>query len=152
LAKFGIAFFTGFAAAAVVLGVFAGFGARFGNTWVVILLVLLTAVAMISVASLAVLLAKTEEQATTFGTQIAFVLAILGGNFVPLSQTHGLLAPLALITPNGWAVRGFADLSVVTGSPLHAVGWNLVALAGFALLTGIPALILSRRVFEHVAV
>jgi ABC-2 type transport system permease protein len=147
-AKYVMALATGLVSAAVVLGLFAGVGARFGSPWALALLVLFAAVAMISAASLAVLLAKTEEQATTFGTVIAFVLAIIGGNFVPLSQTHGLLAPLALITPNGWAVRGFADLSVATGDPLRTIGWNLVALAGFAVLAGAPALVLSRRVLR----
>jgi ABC-2 type transport system permease protein len=152
LAKYAMAFGTGVLSAAVVLGAFAAFGTRFGDAWVVALLVVLTAAAMISAASLAVLLARTEEQATTYGTVIAFVLAILGGNFVPLSETHGLLSTLALFTPNGWAVRGFADLSVASADPLGTVGWSLVALAGFAVLAGLPALLLSRRVLRSAGV
>jgi ABC-2 type transport system permease protein len=151
-AKYVTAFGMGVLSAAIVLGIFAAFGARFGSVWVLVLLVLATAAAMISASSLAVLLARTEEQATTFGTVIAFVLAILGGNFVPLSQTHGALATLALFTPNGWAVRGFADLSVASARPLHTVLTQLLVLVGFAVAAGAPALLLSRRVVRSAGV
>jgi ABC-2 type transport system permease protein len=152
LAKYVMAFAVGLLSGAVVLGTFAAFGARFGSVWVLLLLLLATAAAMISASSLVVLLARTEEQAGTLGTVVAFVLAILGGNFVPLSQTRGPLGTLALFTPNGWAVRGFADLSVASAHPLRTVLPQLLVLAGFAIAAGAPALLLSRRVLRSAGV
>jgi ABC-2 type transport system permease protein len=144
-AKYLVALGAGLLSATIVLVTFTGFGANFGATWVLALLVLCSAVAMISVSALVVLLARDEEQAGTLGTVTAFVLAILGGNFIPLSQTPKALGVLALFTPNGWAVRGFADLSVAAGDPLRPVLPALIALLAFALAFGIPALLLSRR-------
>jgi ABC-2 type transport system permease protein len=99
-----------------------------------------------------VLLARNEEQAGTIGTVTVFVLAILGGNFVPLSQSGGALATLSLFTPNGWAVHGFANLAVATADPIHAVSPQLLALVAFALITGLPAVLLARRSVEAAGV
>ncbi|HKT03773.1 MAG TPA: ABC transporter permease [Rugosimonospora sp.] len=144
-AKYAAALLVGALSASVVLGTFGALGARFGAVWVLALLVLCSSAAMISVSALVVLLARNEEQAGTFGTVAAFVLAIIGGNFIPLSQTPKSLADVAMFTPNGWAVRGFADLSVATGSPIRAVLPALLVLAGFTVLAGVPAMVLSRR-------
>ena len=144
-AKFLVALVTGLLSAAVALGVFAAAGVRLGNWPTILLLTVLAAVAMISTASLAVLLARNEEQAGTIGIVTVFVLAIIGGNFVPLSQTGGTLSRLSLITPNGWAVHGFADVAVATGNPVRAVWPALVALVVFTLITGLPTFLLARR-------
>jgi ABC-2 type transport system permease protein len=80
------------------------------------------------------------------------VLAILGGNFVPLSRTPELLDKIALSTPNGWAVRAFADLSVASGDPLRTVAPALVALLGFAVLAGAPVALLANRIVRSAGV
>jgi ABC-2 type transport system permease protein len=147
-AKFLVALCVGLLSAAVVLGTFAAAGVRLGNWLALCLLIVLSAVAMISTASLAVLLARNEEQASTIGIVTVFVLAIIGGNFVPLSQSSGALSTLSLITPNGWAVHGFADLAVATGDPIRAIWPQLVALVAFALVTGLPTVLLARRTVE----
>jgi ABC-2 type transport system permease protein len=144
-AKFLVALVTGLLSAAVALGAFAAAGVHLGNWPTIILLTVFAAVAMISTASLAVLLARNEEQAGTIGVVTVFVLAIIGGNFVPLSQTGGALSTLSLITPNGWAVHGFADLAVATGNPVRAVWPALAALVVFTLITGLPTFLLARR-------
>lgn len=151
-AKFLVALCVGLLSAAVVLGAFAAAGVRLGNWPALCLLVVLAAVAMISTASLAVLLARTEEQASTIGIVTLFVLAIIGGNFVPLSQSGGALSTVSLFTPNGWAVHGFADLAVATGDPIRAIWPQLVALAAFALATGLPTVLLARRTVEAAGV
>lgn len=148
LAKYTAAFVVGLAASAVVLAVFALFGTAFGNTAVLAVLVLVSGLAMISVSSLVVLAARTEEQAGSLGTVFAFVLAILGGNFVPPAQTSQLLSRIALCTPNGWAVRAFTDLAVASHDPWGAVAPDLLALVGFALLTGVPTVLLCRRMLR----
>lgn len=151
-AKYLMSLLTGLAAALVVLGLFAVFGAHFGSWWGLVLLCVLSATAMTSAASLAVFLSRDEEQASTLGTVVVFVLAIAGGNFVPLSQNNGALNVLALFTPNGWAVRGFADLSVASGGVLNTIGTTLLVLAGFTVVCGSASLLLSRRVLTRVGV
>jgi ABC-2 type transport system permease protein len=152
LAKFLVALGVGLLSAAVVLGAFAAAGVRLGNWPALCLLVLLAAVAMISTASLAVLVSRNEEQAGTIGTVTVFVLAILGGNFVPLSQSGGPLSTLSLFTPNGWAVHGFANLAVATSDPIRAILPQLLALVAFALITGLPTVLLARRSVEAAGV
>ena len=47
---------------------------------------------------------------------VAFVLGIVGGSLVPLSELPPGLLRLTLLTPNGWALRGFAELSAGDGT------------------------------------
>ncbi|MYS21704.1 ABC-type multidrug transport system, permease component [Streptomyces sp. DvalAA-14] len=148
MARYTASLVVGLAGAAVVLGVFGLFGASFGSTPVLVLLVLVTGAAMISVSSLVVLIATTEEQAGNLGTVMAFVLAILGGNFVPPSQSSQILRQLALFTPNGWAVRAFTDLSVAAKDPLTVVAPSLLVLIGFTVVAGVPSVLLSRRMLR----
>lgn len=145
LAKYAVAFGVGLLSSVVVLGVFARFGTRFGDLPVLALLVTLAATAMIAVSSLVVLMVRGHEQASALGGIVVFVLAILGGNFVPLAQTSGALESLARLTPNGWAVRGFVDLATASGGALDAVGLTLLVLLGFTVVAGLPVLLLSQR-------
>jgi ABC-2 type transport system permease protein len=59
---------------------------------------------------LVVTLAKTDEQADGYSSLVVFTLALLGGNFVYLAQLPEALQRVSLLTPNGWALRGFVDL------------------------------------------
>jgi ABC-2 type transport system permease protein len=145
LAKYITAFLVAAASAVVLLGALSIFGARFGPLGALTVLVALTAAAMVGVSSLIVLAARTEEQAVGLSTVAVFVLALLGGNFVPLSHIPPLLSKLALLTPNGWALRGFAYLSLAPSDPFSAIAQQLIVLACFALAAGIPAIVLSRR-------
>ena len=145
LSKAIAAFIVGALSATVVLGTFALAGAQFGAILWLVPLVSLVVVAMISVAALVGLVATNSEQGSAVGLVVAFVLAILGGNFVPLSQTNGALRTISLLTPNGWAVRAFADLSVVATHPWDVVRPALIALGVFTAITGIPAAMLASR-------
>jgi ABC-2 type transport system permease protein len=145
VAKYVTAFVVAAAAAAVLLGTLALFGASFGNPGAMIVLTGLTGAAMIGVSSLIVMVARTEEQAAGLSTVAVFVLALLGGNFVPFSHTPPLLQKLSLLTPNGWALRGFAYLSLSPSNPFSAIAPQLVALACFALVAGVPAVVITRR-------
>jgi ABC-2 type transport system permease protein len=145
LAKYVTAFVIGAASAVVLLGTLSAFGATFGSLGALAVLIGLTAAAMIGLSSLVVLVARTEEQAASLSTVMVFVLAILGGNFVPLSHIPPLLEKLSLLTPNGWALHAFAYLSLAPSDPLSAIAPQLIALACFALALGAPAIVLARR-------
>ncbi|MEV6104768.1 ABC transporter permease [Streptomyces sp. NPDC051940] len=145
LAKYTAALLTGVTAAAVLLGTFSAFGTRFGDPAALAVLVLLAALAMIGVSSLVVLVARTEQHAGALGTTVAFVLAVLGGSFVPPSRLSPGLQNLALATPNGWAARGFSDLAGAGAHPWSALGGPLLALGCIAVLTGGATAVLARR-------
>jgi ABC-2 type transport system permease protein len=144
-AKYVATFIIAGAAGLVLLGTLSAFGASFGNLGALTVLVGVTAAAMIGASSLIVMIARTEEQATSLSTVTAFVLAILGGNFVPLSHMPPLLSKLSLLTPNGWALHAFAYLSLAPSHPFAAIAPQLLALSCFALVLGLPALVLARR-------
>ena len=60
-------------------------------------------------------LARTQRQAEGIGSIIVFGLALLGGDFFFISSAPSAIKHLALLTPNGWAIRGFTDLATIGG-------------------------------------
>ncbi|HEX8134877.1 MAG TPA: ABC transporter permease, partial [Actinomycetes bacterium] len=75
---------------------------------------------------------------------VVFTLALLGGNFIYLAQLPDLLQRLSLLTPNGWALRGFVDL-VADGGGLATVAAPVAVTAAFGVATGLVALVRARR-------
>ena len=121
------------------------FGASWGPALPVLLLIAATVFAIAGISSLVTALAKTEQQAEGVTSMITFTLAILGGNFVPPGDLPEVLRGLSLLTPNGWALRSFSDLS--TGAAdLTAIVPTLAVLAVLGLATGGVALGLLQRV------
>jgi ABC-2 type transport system permease protein len=149
LAKYLAALLVGLLSGAVLLGVFVAAGTSFGSPWAAAALLVLSAAAMVGVAGLVVLVARTEQQAGSVGIAVVFLLAILGGNFVPPARTSPVLEWIALATPNGWATRAFADLTVAGDHPWTAVGPALLVLAGWALVTGTATAALAGRIVRR---
>ncbi|MGW4947551.1 ABC transporter permease [Actinoplanes sp. NPDC004185] len=144
-AKYLVALGTGLLSAVVLLATFTAFGTSFGPVLPLATVVLVVATAMIAVSTLVVLIARTEQQAASLGLTVAFVLAVAGGNFIPPARTSPLLETVALATPNGWAARAFADLSVAGADPWAAVATPLAVLAGFTVVVAIVVGAQSRR-------
>lgn len=117
-------------------------GASWGDPIGVVVLILAAAVAVAGIAALVAGTVRSERAADLYATAVAFILGILGGSLVPLSELPPGLLRITLFTPNGWALRGFAELSAGDGNVadvLPHVGvllaWGLVAGAiGRALL------------------
>ncbi len=119
------------------------FGANWGPAPAVALLCVLMAAAVVSFTALVITLARTERQAETMASIIVFGLALLGGNFVFVSSEPPLMRRLALLTPNGWALRGFTDLATNAGS--GAVVEPAIAIAVITVLVGAIAAARARR-------
>jgi ABC-2 type transport system permease protein len=97
------------------------------------LLLLMTAFVAV-ITSLAFLLATvvtTENQAGSLSLFVALTVAPLGGAWWPLEIVPGWMQSVALLTPVGWAMRGFSDL-LVYGRGWGAVGLPLLVLYGAA--------------------
>jgi ABC-2 type transport system permease protein len=120
------------------------FGADWGEPLAVVALTVGSVLAAIGVTALVVTLARTDEQADGWSSLVVFTLALLGGNFIYLAQLPGLLQRLSLLTPNGWALRGFVDL-VADGGGLRTVAAPVAVTAAFGLVTGAVALYRARR-------
>jgi ABC-2 type transport system permease protein len=110
-------------------------GAQWGSPLAVLCLVAASVLAVMGITAVVMSLAKTEQAATGYTSMVAIVFALLGGNFLPSGQGPSYFHKLALITPNGWALRAFSDL----GTGAHGLGViapSLIALLLFAAATG----------------
>ncbi|CAN5297977.1 hypothetical protein BH20ACT8_BH20ACT8_15770 [soil metagenome] len=121
------------------------FDANWGHPLGVVAIFVVLVLAVSGVAGLIATAVRTDEQVDGLTSIAAFVLALLGGSF---GDVGGLPPPwdgLAQFTPNGWALRGFVDLSA--GAAPGDILLPLVAILAFAALTlGVAAPRASRLV------
>ncbi len=120
----------------VVLAVATHFalGAHWGNPLGVALLIVAGVLAATAVMALVATLARTPDQAQTWGSMAALVLGMLGGSFFPIAQAGGALAALSLISPHAWFLRGLQELS--GGASAGAALGPAAAILAFAVLAG----------------
>jgi ABC-2 type transport system permease protein len=131
------------AAATLALGGFvtvwavttAAFGARWGPAWAVAVLMAATVLALAGLAMFAASAARDERRAALVTAATTFGLSALGGGFSTPGGRAEPIERLALLTPNGWALRAFADLGagVAPGRALLPAVVVLLGIgAGFA--------------------
>jgi ABC-2 type transport system permease protein len=128
----------------VALATSLGFGAYWGSPLPAAAVGIAMVTAVVSLTALVIGLARTRRQAEGFSSLIVFGLALLGGNFVFLSQAPSLLRRLSLLTPNGWALRAYTDLAT-TGGGWHTVALPVVAIFCFSTVVGVLAASLASR-------
>lgn len=134
---------TSFASMVVVTS--AAFGADWGPWWAAGAVGLAMVLAVVALTTLVIALSRTERQAEGVSSVIVFGLALLGGNFIFVSIAPEVMRRLALLTPNGWALRAFTDLST-SDDAVAAIALPLVAIVAFTAAVGAVAAVLSRRV------
>jgi ABC-2 type transport system permease protein len=78
-------------------------------------------------------IARTEQQAGGFVSLFTFLLAPLGGAWIPLEITPTAFQQFAQIFPTTWAMRGFTDV-IVRGQGPQGVLLECGVLLGFAAL------------------
>lgn len=100
--------------------------------------------AIMAMTAFVTTLAHTDEQANAYMGFVTFVLALVGGNFIATYQLPPVLRAVSALTPNGWALRGFADLGAGVGS-VRAVAEPLMMVSLFAVVFGALALRRSGR-------
>ena len=120
------------------------FRAPWGDPVAVAVLCVTTVFAIAGISSLVTSLVRTEAQAEGYTSMLTFTLAILGGNFVTPGALPDALRRLALLTPNGWALRAFTDLSGADAG-LGDIVPTLVVLVVIGIVTGTAALGLLHR-------
>ena len=119
------------------------FQLNWGNPLVVLLLVVAAALAATGWALLIAAAAANASQVTNMGMAVTLLFGILGGSFVPLNDAWPALDLLSRITPNRWALDGFAALTA--GEPLSAVLVPVAALLLMAVVLFAAAALLLRR-------
>jgi ABC-2 type transport system permease protein len=120
------------------------FGADWGDPLAVVALTVSSVLSAIGITALVITLARTEEQAEGYSSLVVFTLALLGGNFVYVAQLPEVLQRVSLLTPNGWALRGYVDL-VADGGGLPTVAAPVAVTLAVGLGTGGLALYRARR-------
>jgi ABC-2 type transport system permease protein len=108
-------------------------GATWGPTVGVLLLGAGAIFAFMGVSAIGATFARTEESAQGFVGIVMSLFALLGGNFIPINEAPALVQRLSLATPNGWAMRGFIDLS--TGGDLGSLVTPMIALGLIGTVT-----------------
>jgi ABC-2 type transport system permease protein len=120
-------------------------GADWGDPPAVALLLVAVSLTIGGVAGLVAGVARTDQSAETLASVVGFVFAMIGGAFIPPGALPEALQRLALLTPTGWALRGFADLSAGDAT-VAAIVPNLVVLLVWAVAAGVlAARMLPRR-------
>jgi ABC-2 type transport system permease protein len=105
---------------------------RLGNDPLALaLLVLATALCCTSLGILIAALARTEAQVGGYAGLVLWVMAFVGGCFIPLFLLNESMATIGQVTPHYWAVTGFYDL-LTRGLGLTAITDSLLALLAFS--------------------
>ena len=96
-----------------------------------VLLVLSIALCCTTLGILIAAIARTEAQIGGIAALVLWVLAFLGGSFIPLFLINESMATIGQVTPHYWAVTGFYDL-LTRGQGLTAILDSIAVLLGFS--------------------
>jgi ABC-2 type transport system permease protein len=133
--KLGSSFVLGVATMAIlVVATTVVVGATWGNWLAVAVLIVAGVLTAIAFASLAAGVARTAEQAGTYGSLIATVLGLLGGAFFPLSEAPGYLNAVSYLSPHRWLLESLRDVSY--GAGVGELGTALGVLGAFIVVAG----------------
>lgn len=89
------------------------FGTHWGPAWIVAALVFTTVWMAIGMTSFFMAVARNAEQGQTLASIAIFLLAVLGGQFMPPQGLPDVFDTLQRLTPNGQAARGFMDAAAL---------------------------------------
>lgn len=119
-------------------------GASFGNPAGVAILIACGVAAATGTTALILGLVKTAEQASSAMAAVALVLGLLGGSFFSMSRGGGIGATVTQLTPHHWFMEGLTRLNEQGGTIASVAGPAGIMLL-FALVVGVPGLVLARR-------
>jgi ABC-2 type transport system permease protein len=124
------------------------FGATWGDPVAVFVTMVATVLAVGGVAMFVSGFARTPQQAESYTSAVAFVLALLGGNFIGPGQAPPLLDRLSRFTPNGQSLRAFTSIAT-DGASAADVADHLLALVAIAVVFGAIGLVRTRQAVQR---
>jgi len=137
----------GVATLAVIWGVTSvALGASWGAPAGVALLIVTVSVSIAGLSGVVAAVARTEQGADVLASFTAFAFALIGGNFLAPGTLPDAMRRLSLLTPNGWAVQGFAELAVGEGTVVDVLPHAAVLVAWGVGAAVVAALLLPRRI------
>jgi ABC-2 type transport system permease protein len=92
------------------------FGTTWGNPLPVAVLVGTSVLMAIGLTAFFMSLAENAEQGQGLASIVIFLLAVVGGQFLPTQGLPDVFETLNRLTPNGQAFRGFTDLAAAAGT------------------------------------
>ncbi len=119
------------------------FGIRWGDPLAVTVLSLMLVVAFTALGLLLAAWARSQEQASTLGTVVSLLFALLGGTFINIALFPNWLRTIGRVTPNAWGMEAFTKLGL--GQPLSAIFPELGGLLLLSILLFLLALLGYRR-------
>lgn len=122
--------------------------ATWGDPLAVAALTLAIVFAAVGITGLVIVSARTIDQAQNVTSIVAGALALLGGNFIPINEAPAAIRALSKLTPNGWALRGFTDLTA-EGGGIASVLTPLGAIIAFGVVASALALGFGRRMLAR---
>lgn len=134
VAAVGVASTIGFMVVWVITTVVGG--AVWGEPIAVIAMIVATVAAMSGIALFLGGVARTPTQLDTATAVTAFVLAMLGGSFVPPADAPATLKTLRSISPNGISLEGFVELNS-DAAGLSGIADEALLLFAIGLLLGL---------------
>jgi ABC-2 type transport system permease protein len=103
-----------------------------------------TSIAALGTAILVAALARTTEQATTFGNLGNVLFAAIGGIMVPQWIMPAFMQRVAQLSPMNWALEGFLEVFLRTGR-FAVLGPYAALLAGVGIVCGAIAVVVIAR-------
>lgn len=118
-------------------------GAHWGSPVGVALLMLAGVLAAVATVTLVAGVARTQDQAGALQSGLALVLGILGGSFFSMARAGGIAAVATRLTPHYWFNEGLVRMT--GGRDWTSALGSVAALLVFAVVVGLPGLLLARR-------
>lgn len=123
-----------FAFGILVLPLLGAEGLVLGNDPLAVVLVsIVVALCSTGLGVLIAAIARTESQMGGIAALVLWVMAALGGSFIPTFLFRGPIDTISRIVPHSWALRAYYDL-LVRGHTLEGVALEVAVLLGFAVL------------------
>lgn len=124
------------------------FRAAWGDPMAVLFVIVGVVFATAGISLLVTAIARTDRQAEAMTSMVAFVLALLGGNFLSPGSSPPLLEKLSLLTPNGWALRSLTDVGAGGAGVIDVLG-PVAVMVGIGLVAGLIGIrLLAARVLR----
>lgn len=114
------------------------------SPWAILMIVVAAALAACGYGILLGTMARTYDQATTFGAVSVVIGAALGGIMVPVYVMPTVMQKISMLSPLSWGLNAFLDVFVRGGGVRSALP-NVLLLLCFFLATGLVSWFLLER-------